>query len=77
LEKTNFYHQKHLAGENFSDAALFADPFKTKMWHRSFNPHSVPSLEPADLKPMPAQRYGRSESVKDFLDKSKLGKIIN
>lgn len=42
------------------------------MWHHSFDPHSVASIPLAELKPQPMRTHQRSESVRDFLDRSKL-----
>lgn len=41
------------------------------MWNHKFDPHSVPAIPLADLKPI-EKRGPRSESVKDFLERSKL-----
>lgn len=40
------------------------------MWHHGFDVHSVPSIQMAELKQQ--MRVQRSESVKDFLNRSKL-----
>jgi hypothetical protein len=63
-----------------------SDPFTTQMWHYKFDPHSVPDVPLGELKPMPGATkvYGgamlgrdagrRSETVKDFLDRSNIKK---
>jgi hypothetical protein len=51
------------------------DPLATKMWHHKFDPHVVPGVPLADLKPQ-VSRPQRSESVKEFLNRSKLSNLI-
>jgi hypothetical protein len=40
-------------------------------WHHLFNPHSVPEVPLAELPPLPSGPK-KSETVKDFLDRSQL-----
>ncbi len=45
-----------------------------QMWHYKFDPHSLEEIPQTDLKPLPKQI--RSESVKDFLNKSNISNIL-
>lgn len=51
LERTKVCHDQFL-NENLADANII-DPFTSKMWHHTFNPHSVASIPLADLKQQP------------------------
>jgi hypothetical protein len=43
------------------------------MWHHKFDPHGVPAVPMAELsQKAPTKHHQRSESVKDFLNRSKL-----
>lgn len=50
-----------------------------RMWHHKFDPHSVPAIEPAELKPQSSKSgaFHRSESVKDFIDRTKLDRVMD
>jgi hypothetical protein len=53
-------------------AELEFDPFTEKMWYHEFDPHSVEPIPQADLKVDSKLVNKRSESVKDFLNKSNI-----
>lgn len=83
LEITKSHHDLYISQEESKNAnddnlEYFKDSFTVKMWHHKFDPHSVPDVEPADLKPQLAKTgsYQRSESVKDFIDRNKLENLI-
>lgn len=69
---TIFVQEMQEKGER--DPILRSDPMKTKMWHYKFDVHSVPAIKLADLKPQ--VKGVRSESVKDFLNRSKLNALV-
>jgi hypothetical protein len=47
------------------------NPFEYQCWHYKFDPHSdVEEIPMAELKPV--QKHVRSESIKDFLDRSNI-----
>jgi hypothetical protein len=58
---------------NDIDMELDFDPIKEQMWHHRFDPHSVDQVPMADLKQEGTRNtHQRSESVKDFLNKSNI-----
>lgn len=77
IEETLKHHTKFvqdMQDKGERDPILKSDPLKTKMWHYKFNVHSVPTIKHAELK---LQVKGvRSESVKDFLNRSKLNALV-
>ena len=56
------------------DPMLLVDPLKSRMWHSKFEVHKVPDIPMAELKPQ--TRASRCESVKDFLNRSKLNTLV-
>ena len=74
LERTKTYHDTFLSEEfKEQDASQFSNVFETKMWHHKFDPHSVPAVPMAELiQKTQTKQHQRSESVKDFLNRSKL-----
>lgn len=73
LERTKSYHDTFLQEECKEEGAMsYANVFETKMWHHKFDPHCVPAIPMAELKQKGTSNHQRSESVKDFLNRSKL-----
>ena len=73
-------HHERFLEENKISESVFNDPFQLKMWHHKFDLHSVPPIEPAPIRPQPVKTgsFHRSESVKDFIDRTKLdAKVID
>lgn len=64
LEVVKGHHQKYLEVHG-----LEAPP--ANEWHHLFNPQSVPDVPLAELPPLPTAPK-KSETVKDFLDRSQL-----
>ncbi len=77
MERVKTYHDSFLQEEFKEEDAsvVFANIYETKMWHHKFDPHSVPAVPMAELKQKTSSsthHHQRSESVKEFLNRSKL-----
>lgn len=80
IEHTALIHKEFLQKLQDSEMIddIFFDPIKIQMWHHKFDPHAmVESIPEAVLKQQPQSLMAhRSQSVKDFLNQTKVKQTL-